>query len=93
MEEAWRLHRVALKQAANDPTSGRVISIPTTDIPAAGRERRQEVAASLTQEDNQVAGLGTDGGLHQTLPGDPRTVRHYDHPRDVREHHQGPAGR
>ena len=49
-EEVWRLHREALKEAATDPTSGRIdISILTTDIPAAGRERRREVAAAFRQ--------------------------------------------
>ncbi|KAF0303812.1 DNA replication licensing factor MCM4 [Amphibalanus amphitrite] len=48
VEEAWRLHREALKQAATDPTSGRIdISILTTGLSAAGRKRRQEVAAAL----------------------------------------------
>ncbi|XP_037076979.1 DNA replication licensing factor MCM4-like, partial [Pollicipes pollicipes] len=48
VEEAWRLHREALKQAATDPTSGRIdISILTTGLSAAGRRRRQEVAAAL----------------------------------------------
>jgi len=48
VEEAWRLHREALKQAATDPTSGRIdISILTTGMSAAGRKRRHEVAAAL----------------------------------------------
>lgn len=48
VDEAWRLHREALKQAATDPSSGRIdISILTTGLSAASRKRRREIANSL----------------------------------------------
>ncbi|XP_076061551.1 disc proliferation abnormal [Oratosquilla oratoria] len=48
VEEAWRLHREALKQSATDPMSGKIdISILTTGLSSAARKRRAEVAQSL----------------------------------------------
>ncbi|XP_069188391.1 DNA replication licensing factor MCM4 [Procambarus clarkii] len=48
VEEAWRLHREALKQSATDPMSGKIdISILTTGMSSAARKRRVEIAQSL----------------------------------------------
>ncbi|XP_043502442.1 DNA replication licensing factor MCM4 [Polistes fuscatus] len=48
VEEAWRLHREALKQSAIDPLSGKIdISILTTGISSAARKRRFELNESL----------------------------------------------
>merc|ERR1711915_928115 len=47
-EEAWRLHREALKQSATDPLSGKIdVSILTTGLSSAARKRRVEVAQAL----------------------------------------------
>lgn len=48
VDEAWRLHREALKQSATDPMSGKIdVSILTTGLSSAARKRRAEVAQSL----------------------------------------------
>ncbi|XP_008550133.1 DNA replication licensing factor MCM4 isoform X1 [Microplitis demolitor] len=48
VEEAWRLHREALKQSAVDPLSGKIdVSILTTGVSAAARKRRNEVVDAL----------------------------------------------
>ncbi|XP_077276224.1 disc proliferation abnormal [Temnothorax americanus] len=48
VEEAWRLHREALKQSAIDPLSGKIdISILTTGMSLAARKRRQELVEAL----------------------------------------------
>ncbi|KAK4294833.1 hypothetical protein Pmani_032570 [Petrolisthes manimaculis] len=48
VEEAWRLHREALKQSATDPMSGKIdVSILTTGLSSAARKRRVELAQSL----------------------------------------------
>ncbi|KAK0076374.1 hypothetical protein PV325_004816 [Microctonus aethiopoides] len=48
VEEAWRLHREALKQSAIDPLSGKIdVSILTTGISAAARTRRNELTGAL----------------------------------------------
>merc|ERR1719154_128145 len=48
VDEAWRLHREALKQSATDPLSGKIdVSILTTGQSAASRKRRVEVAQAL----------------------------------------------
>ncbi|KAI4485938.1 hypothetical protein M0804_006427 [Polistes exclamans] len=48
VEEAWRLHREALKQSAIDPLSGKIdISILTTGISSAARKRRFELNEAL----------------------------------------------
>ncbi|XP_068249560.1 DNA replication licensing factor MCM4-like [Palaemon carinicauda] len=48
VEEAWRLHREALKQSATDPLSGKIdVSILTTGLSSAARKRRVEVAQAL----------------------------------------------
>ncbi|XP_065582979.1 DNA replication licensing factor MCM4-like [Artemia franciscana] len=50
VEEAYRLHREALKQSATDPMSGKIdVSILTTGISSAGRKRRVEIAKALKQ--------------------------------------------
>ena len=44
VEEAWRLHREALKQSAIDPLSGKIdISILTTGISSVSRKRKKEL--------------------------------------------------
>lgn len=48
VEEAWRLHREALKQSATDPLSGKIdVSILTTGLSSAARKRRIEVSKAL----------------------------------------------
>jgi len=48
VEEAWRIYREALKQAATDPMSGKIdVQILTTGLSSAARQRRGEVAAAL----------------------------------------------
>ncbi|XP_049816684.1 DNA replication licensing factor MCM4 [Schistocerca nitens] len=50
VEEAYRLHREALKQSATDPLSGKIdVSILTTGISTAGRKRRLEVKQALAK--------------------------------------------
>ncbi|XP_046387076.1 DNA replication licensing factor MCM4 [Ischnura elegans] len=50
VEEAWRLHREALKQSATDPLSGKIdVNILTTGLSSAARKRRQEVAKALKE--------------------------------------------
>ncbi|KAJ8682054.1 hypothetical protein QAD02_017846 [Eretmocerus hayati] len=48
VEEAWRLHREALKQSAVDPLSGKIdVEILTTGLSASARMRNQQVATAL----------------------------------------------
>ncbi|XP_063225908.1 DNA replication licensing factor MCM4 [Bacillus rossius redtenbacheri] len=48
VEEAWRLHREALKQSATDPLSGKIdVGILTTGMSSAARKRRLELAQAL----------------------------------------------
>jgi DNA replication licensing factor MCM4 len=48
VHEAIRLHREAIKQAATDPTSGKIdVSILTTGLSAARRKHRGEIAQAL----------------------------------------------
>ncbi|KAF7387318.1 hypothetical protein HZH68_012995 [Vespula germanica] len=48
VEEAWRLHREALKQSAIDPLSGKIdIGILTTGISSAARKRKFELIETL----------------------------------------------
>lgn len=48
VEEAWRLHREALKQSAIDPLTGRIdVSILTTGQSASARQRNLQVQESL----------------------------------------------
>ncbi|KAG5890474.1 hypothetical protein JTB14_013416 [Gonioctena quinquepunctata] len=48
VEEAYRLHREALKQSATDPLSGRIdVGILTTGMSSAARKRRLELAQSV----------------------------------------------
>ncbi|XP_015586972.1 DNA replication licensing factor MCM4 [Cephus cinctus] len=50
VEEAWRLHREALKQSATDPMTGKIdVSILTTGMTAAARNRRVQFTAFLKQ--------------------------------------------
>ncbi|KOX68806.1 DNA replication licensing factor MCM4 [Melipona quadrifasciata] len=48
VEEAWRLHREALKQSAIDPLSGKIdVTILTTGISAGARKRRKELCEAI----------------------------------------------
>lgn len=48
VEEAWRLHREALKQSAIDPLSGKIdVSILITGISSAARKRKFELTEAL----------------------------------------------
>ncbi|XP_041772486.1 DNA replication licensing factor MCM4 [Anopheles merus] len=48
VEEAWRLHREALKQSATDPLSGKIdVGILTTGLSSEARKKRAEVVKSI----------------------------------------------
>ncbi|XP_076235043.1 disc proliferation abnormal [Calliopsis andreniformis] len=48
VEEAWRLHREALKQSAIDPLSGKIdITILTTGISSVARKKKKELCDAL----------------------------------------------
>nr|XP_022904084.1 DNA replication licensing factor MCM4 [Onthophagus taurus] len=48
VEEAYRLHREALKQSATDPLSGKIdVGILTTGLSSASRKRRAELSAAV----------------------------------------------
>lgn len=48
VEEAYRLHREALKQSATDPLSGKIdVGILTTGLSTAARKKRAELVASI----------------------------------------------
>lgn len=50
VEEAYRLHREALKQSATDPLSGKIdIGILTTGLSSAARKRRAEIKEALSK--------------------------------------------
>lgn len=48
VEEAWRLHREALKQSATDPLSGKIdVGILTTGLSASARKKRADLIAFI----------------------------------------------
>lgn len=48
VEEAWRLHREALKQSATDPLSGKIdVGILTTGLSSEARKKRAELVAAI----------------------------------------------
>jgi DNA replication licensing factor MCM4 len=48
VEEAWRLHREALKQSATDPLSGKIdVGILTTGLSSAARKKRADLVGSI----------------------------------------------
>jgi DNA replication licensing factor MCM4 len=48
VEEAWRLHREALKQSATDPLSGKIdVGILTTGLSATARKKRADLIAFI----------------------------------------------
>jgi len=50
VEEAYRLHREALKQSATDPMSGKIdVNILTTGLSSNARKKRGEIAQALRQ--------------------------------------------
>lgn len=50
VEEAWRLHREALKQSATDPLSGKIdVGILTTGLSTAARKKRAELVATIKE--------------------------------------------
>ncbi|XP_058837932.1 DNA replication licensing factor MCM4 [Topomyia yanbarensis] len=50
VEEAWRLHREALKQSSTDPLSGKIdVGILTTGLSSAARKKRAELVASIKE--------------------------------------------
>lgn len=67
VDEAKRLHREALKQAAMDPTSGLIdISILTTGMSVTNRKRRDEISGALRQLLNSMhAQKATSGEASQ----------------------------
>ncbi|KAK6643233.1 hypothetical protein RUM43_004738 [Polyplax serrata] len=65
VEEAYRLHREAVKQSATDPLSGKIdVGILTTGLSSAARKKRMELAAALkkliecTSKTSQTMNLG-----------------------------------
>lgn len=51
VEEAWRLHREALKQSATDPLSGKIdVGILTTGLSTAARKKRAELVATIKEQ-------------------------------------------
>ncbi|XP_063905700.1 DNA replication licensing factor MCM4 [Zophobas morio] len=60
VEEAWRLHREALKQSATDPLSGKIdVGILTTGLSSAARKRRLELAQSVRKLIESKGGVPT----------------------------------
>lgn len=50
VEEAWRLHREALKQSATDPLSGKIdVGILTTGLSTEARKKRAELIGSIKE--------------------------------------------
>lgn len=50
VEEAWRLHREALKQSATDPLSGKIdVGILTTGLSTTARKKQAELIASIKE--------------------------------------------
>lgn len=50
VEEAWRLHREALKQSATDPLSGKIdVGILTTGLSTAARKKRADLVAAIKE--------------------------------------------
>lgn len=50
VEEAWRLHREALKQSATDPLSGKIdVGILTTGLSSAARKKRADLVAFIKE--------------------------------------------
>lgn len=48
VDEAWRLHREALKQSATDPLSGKIdVGILTTGLSSAARKKRADLIAFI----------------------------------------------
>lgn len=48
VQEAWRLHREALKQSATDPLSGKIdVGILTTGLSATARKKRADLIAFI----------------------------------------------
>ncbi|XP_055326074.1 DNA replication licensing factor MCM4-like [Sitodiplosis mosellana] len=48
VEEAWRLHREALKQSATDPLSGKIdVGILTTGLSTTARKKRADLVANI----------------------------------------------
>lgn len=70
VEEAWRLHREALKQSATDPLSGRIdAAILATGVSSAARQRRARVAQALKTlvQARGKSGAGATLGYQKTL--------------------------
>lgn len=62
VEEAWRLHREALKQSATDPLSGKIdVGILTTGLSTAARKKRAELVASIKENLKKKGKLPTVG--------------------------------
>ncbi|XP_018783057.1 PREDICTED: DNA replication licensing factor MCM4 [Bactrocera latifrons] len=50
VEEAWRLHREALKQSATDPLSGKIdVGILTTGLSTAARKKRADLVLAIKE--------------------------------------------
>lgn len=62
VEEAWRLHREALKQSATDPLSGKIdVGILTTGLSTAARKKRAELVESIKENLKKKGKIPTVG--------------------------------
>lgn len=60
VEEAWRLHREALKQSATDPLSGKIdVGILTTGLSEASRKKRADLIATIREQLKKKGGVPT----------------------------------
>uniref|UniRef100_A0A1B0CFB1 DNA replication licensing factor MCM4 n=1 Tax=Lutzomyia longipalpis TaxID=7200 RepID=A0A1B0CFB1_LUTLO len=60
VEEAWRLHREALKQSATDPLSGKIdVGILTTGLSSAARKKRAELVGNIKEMLKKKGGVPT----------------------------------
>lgn len=60
VEEAWRLHREALKQSATDPLSGKIdVGILTTGLSEASRKKRADLIAQIREQLKKKGGVPT----------------------------------
>lgn len=60
VEEAWRLHREALKQSATDPLSGKIdVGILTTGLSEAARKKRADLITVIRDMLKKKGGVPT----------------------------------
>lgn len=60
VDEAWRLHREALKQSATDPLSGKIdVGILTTGLSEASRKKRADLIGVIRDQLKKKGGVPT----------------------------------